>query len=310
MDPSNNKEATSPKDANHAAEKQENPFVALVNKKIKKVSKKIQRIAALESQLANTKEKVQINEDQKKVLENKEANLQMMKEFEELRTQMLKLLGVPAPGGKSEKKGDGKKEKAKKKKETKQSAPAPANPSQTPVTSTLQQVSAPVEPPKQAEVHQPAHETKAPVSDEKKEVPTPVQQTSAPKQEDLGEEGEEEEEEEGEFTDKEALRKEWAAQKEIFVQKFKNTLKAEDENKYIAVHKVILYGPCDTLQQLKEAQGGQKLEGAFLARVGHEDEPPVRRTRGYRGRGRGSFRGGRGGRGVRRGRGGQSQQQS
>jgi len=313
MDHNNNKEATSPKDATNATEKPENPFVVLVNKKIKKVAKKMQRITALETQLASSKEKVQINEDQKKLLENKEATQTMMKEFEELRTQMLKLLGdqgKEAPGsGKAEKKDAKKKEKAKKKKEAKESAPAPA---QAPSTSAPQPTPAPTEPPKQAEV--PAHETKPVVAEEKKEEPSSAPapaQVNAHKEEEQGEGEEEEDEEDGEFADKEALRKEWAAQKEIYVQKYKATLKPEDENKYVAVHKGVLYGPSDTLQQLKEAQGGQKLEGAFLARVGHEDEPPVRRTRGYRGRGRGGFRGtrGRGGRG-RGTRGGQSQQHS
>lgn len=307
MDHTNNKEATSPKDANHATEKPENPFVVLVNKKIKKVSKKMQRITALEAQLASTKEKVQINEDQKKLLETKEATQQMLKEFEELKTQMLKLLGETPAASKGEKKDSKKKDKPKKdkKKETKESAPAPAKTTPTPATSAPQQTPAPVEPPKPAET-QPVQETKA--EEKKEEAPAPVQPT-AEKSEEHGEEGEDEDEEEGEFADKEALRKEWAAQKEVYVQKYKNTLKPEDENKYIAVHKGVLYGPCDTLQQLKEAQGGQKLEGAFLARVGHEDEPPVRRTRGFRGRGRG-FRGrGRGGRGRGAPR-GQSQQRS
>lgn len=49
------------------------------------------------------------------------------------------------------------------------------------------------------------------------------------------------------------------------------------------------------MQQLKEAQGGEKLPGAFLARVGHEDEQPVPRRQG-----RSGYRGGRGrGRAIR-----------
>jgi hypothetical protein len=308
----NNKEG-SPKEVKDQGEKAENPFVALVTKKIKKASKKLQRITALEAQLKASK--AAINEDQKKLLDSKEGTQTLFKEFEELKNQMLKL--IQDQSKETTGKGDAEKKpkKPKKKKETKE-AVAPAQPTQqaqqTPQVSTPQQpvsAPAPVETPKQEAQPAPAPETKKEQPGEtKKEEDKTASITPTQSQEAEGEEGEEEGEGEGEgeFADREAVRKEWAAQKQIYIEKYKATLGSEHENKYIAVHKGILYGPCDNLQQLKEAQGGYKLPGAFLARVGHEDEPPVRKLGGrgsFRGRGGFRGRGSRGGRGAPRGEG-------
>jgi len=79
--------------------------------------------------------------------------------------------------------------------------------------------------------------------------------------------------------------------------KYKVQFGPEHEGKFIAVAKGTLYGPFDTLEQLKTAQGPEKSSQSFVARIGHEDDPPAKRFNNQRRGGRG--RGGRG-----RGRGG------
>lgn len=93
--------------------KDDNPFIELVNKKIRKANKKMQRIVALKAQI---KEKhASINEDQKILLASEEGTTTLLKELEDLRSQMLKLAKESPQPAEAPKK----KEKEKKKKETK-----------------------------------------------------------------------------------------------------------------------------------------------------------------------------------------------
>lgn len=301
--------------------KDDNPFIELVNKKIRKANKKMQRIVALKAQI---KEKhASINEDQKILLASEEGTTTLLKELEDLRSQMLKLAKESPQPAEAPKK----KEKEKKKKETKKEKEAPskatkAQPaekhtspapvSSQPASSQEQTPATAPEAPKPTQESTPA-EAPAPVASQVAPVNPPVQeQKEEPKAESKKEESqassskepeekssEKETEDSGEFSSAAEVRAEWKAQKDIYNAKYKHTLGPQQENKYIAVHKGVLYGPCDTLQQLKEAQGGEKLPGAFLARVGHEDEQPVPRRQG-----RSGYRGGRGrGGGFRNGRG-------
>jgi len=301
--------------------KDDNPFIELVNKKIRKTNKKNQRIIALKAQI---KEKNSaINDDQARLLASEEGTSSLLKELEDLRSQMLKLIpkGSSSPRVSEPAK---KKEKEKKKKETKKEkeapskaskAPAEKQPTPAPAQTVSHHEPTPVsahESPKTTQESTPAP-TPAPVTPAIAPVSVPEQKeeakveakkeespATAPKEKNH-KESDKEIEESGEFSSAAEVRAEWKAQKDIYIQKYKQTFGTQQENKYVAVHKGILYGPCDTLQQLKEAQGGDKLPGAFLARVGHEDEQPVPRRqgtrggfRGGRGRGGGSFRNGRG----------------
>eukprot|EP01114_Cavostelium_apophysatum_P021674 TRINITY_DN762_c0_g1_i2.p1 TRINITY_DN762_c0_g1~~TRINITY_DN762_c0_g1_i2.p1 ORF type:complete len:312 (-),score=102.68 TRINITY_DN762_c0_g1_i2:136-1071(-) len=261
-------------------------FLELVRKKLRNVSKKMQKIQALEAALQkdpNTK----IEPEQKTLLDGKPVTLQLQKEFTDLQSQMIRLITEgerkekAAASGSESTAGEQKPQRDKKQRERKpknanqtgtpanQNQPASQNQNQEQTGSTTSQ-----------DQQKPAQAPKADTQNNQNKSEKAATQT-------------------GTANAEPKAKKEWEYQKDIYLEKYKQQFGPEHQGKFIAVDKGELFGPCNTLEELKQLQGERKNPGSFVARIGSEDDPPKRsRARGGRGGGRGGFgRGGRGGEG-------------
>lgn len=77
-----------PQDQNAKKEEAPNEYIKLINKKIRSLSKKVNNIANIEKKVESG---APINAEQQQVLANKENTVKALKEYEELRGQMMKI---------------------------------------------------------------------------------------------------------------------------------------------------------------------------------------------------------------------------
>jgi len=273
----------------------------------------MQRITALEASLAASK--AEINKEQQKLLATKPTTELLVAEFTDLQTSMLKLIedetkkesvssstsdssttdATKKP--KSAKRNKDRKDRKKKDETTTSATGTQPQDSQKKETSTVT-TTAPTSTTTSTSQTQPESNNATEGKTDSTAPSTNANQT-----------------EENKDTKDPKVKKEWEVQKDIYMANYKPKFGPELEGKFIAVANGILYGPFGTLEEIKQAQGGEKIPGTFLARIGHEEDKPQRSNKNYRGRGgRGGARGGsyarRGDFNNRRGGGVQQQQQT
>jgi len=268
------------KEQSKAEKVSDNAFIEVVRKKIRKANKKMQRITALEASLKTSGAK--INEEQKILLDSKETTTMLLKEFYDLQTQMTKIdeQTKGSVTGSDRKDREARKEK-KKQKELESNNPNTSNPVVTKEDSYGDE----------KRQDKPQVQKENVKSEEKKQDEPKHQDQSQHHNQREGEHGQKREgehEQEGETKNgREKKNQEWVVQKEIYVNKYKQNFGPEQENQFVAIIKGELIGPYMSIQDLKKAHGDVNLNGAFYAKIGHEDEPLLKGPRPHQGGSRG-----------------------